>query len=83
MGKAVVSTTIGAEGLPVTSGADIILADEPRHFADEVCRLLETPADRTRIGNAARRLVEENFSWAAAAKHMESVLRSLDGYVRR
>jgi len=76
MGKAVVSTTIGAEGLPVTNGSDIILADEPRLFADEVCRLLDSPAERRRIGNAARKLVEENFSWEAVAKHVDNVLRS-------
>jgi len=76
MGKAVVSTTIGAEGLPVTSGSDIVLADEPRRFADEVGRLLASPEERKRIGDAARKLVEEKYSWAVAAKHVESVLRS-------
>jgi len=74
MGKAVVSTTIGAEGLPVTNGSDIILADEPAHFADEVYRLLGSPAERKRIGDAARRIVEEKYSWAAVARHVESVL---------
>ena len=74
MGKAVLSTTIGAEGLPVTSGADIVLADEPSRFADEVCRLLDSPEERKRIGDAARRLVEENYSWAAVARHVDSVL---------
>jgi len=77
MGKAVVSTTIGAEGLPVTNGSDIILADEPAHFADEVCRLLGSPAERKRIGDAARRIVEEKYSWAAVARHVESVLSFL------
>jgi len=76
MGRAVVSTTIGAEGLPVTSGSDIVLADEPRCFADEVCRLLASPEERKRIGDAARRLVDEKYSWAVVAKHVESVLRS-------
>jgi sugar transferase (PEP-CTERM/EpsH1 system associated) len=40
MGKAVVSTTIGAEGLPVTSGHDVLLADDPHAFADAVVSLL-------------------------------------------
>ena len=77
MGKAVVSTTIGAEGLPVTNGSDIVLADEPKFFADEVCRLLDSPGERKRIGVAARRLVEEKYSWAAVARHVESVLSFL------
>jgi glycosyltransferase involved in cell wall biosynthesis len=76
MGKAVVSTTIGAEGLPVSHGVDIILADEPQQFAESVCRLLASPEERSQIGNAARRLVEEKYSWVAVAKHVESVLRS-------
>jgi sugar transferase (PEP-CTERM/EpsH1 system associated) len=80
MGKAVVSTTIGAEGLPVTSGVDVVLADTPERFANEVCRLLESPSERKRIGEAARSLVEEKYSWEVVAKQVESVLRlqSLD-----
>jgi len=75
MGKTVVSTTIGAEGLPVTNGSDIILADAPQHFANAVCRILSSPEERKRIGCAARKLVESEYSWAAVAKHLESVLR--------
>jgi len=77
MGKAVVSTTIGAEGLPVTSGSDIILADEPEQFAESVSRLLAFPEVRREIGDRARRLVEEKYSWAAVARHVESVLQSV------
>ncbi len=77
MGKAVVSTIIGAEGLPVTPGSDIILADEPQRFAENVCHLLGSSEERNRVGHAARKLVEENYSWVVVAKHMESVLRSV------
>ena len=76
MGKAVVSTTIGAEGLPVTTGSDIILADDPEHFANAVCGLLGSPEERKRLGDAARKLVEEKYGWAAVAKHVENVLGS-------
>jgi glycosyltransferase involved in cell wall biosynthesis len=74
MGKAVVSTTIGAEGLPVTSGSDIVLTDDPSQFANAVCRLLESVEDRKRIGSAARKLVETEYSWAAAAKNLDNLL---------
>ena len=77
MGKAIVSTTIGAEGLPVTSGADIVLADSPQNFANEVCRLLSSQEERTRIGHGARKLVEEKYSWTAVAKNVEKVLSSI------
>jgi len=76
MGKAVVSTTIGAEGLPVTTGSDIVLADDPQQFANVACRLLGSAEERKRIGGAARKLVEDRYSWAAVATHVESVLRS-------
>ncbi len=50
MGKAVVSTTIGAEGLPVSHGRDIMIADEPAAFADAVVRLIRQPAERGAAG---------------------------------
>lgn len=74
MGKAVVSTTIGAEGLPVTTGSDIILADSPELFANAVCDLLESSEKRKLLGAAARKLVEERYSWAAVAKNVDQAL---------
>lgn len=72
--KAVVSTTIGAEGLPVTPGEDILLADTPVEFAAAVVRLLRDKALRRRMGDAARSRVESEYSWAAAAAQFESTL---------
>lgn len=77
MGKAVVSTMIGAEGLPVIDGSDIILADEPQRFAESVCRLMVSPEERNKIGDAARKVVAEKHSWRAAAQHLEHVLLTL------
>jgi glycosyltransferase involved in cell wall biosynthesis len=68
MGKAVVSTTIGMEGLPVKNGEHVILADSPQGFADAVVRLLQNPGDRRRIGVRARDYVEKNFGWERAAQ---------------
>jgi len=77
MGKAVVSTTIGAEGLPVTHARNIILADEPEEFARQVVRLLNAPAERSALGQAARQLVESEYSWQAVAARFEEVLNSV------
>ena len=74
LGKAVVSTTIGAEGLPVTDGADIVIADEPAAFAAAVVRLIRDDAARTRIEDAARRLVVERYDWSAVAQDFEDAL---------
>ena len=68
MEKAVVSTTIGAEGLPIHHGDDIILADDPQDFADQTAKLLTDKAARRRLGEAARKLVVENYTWDVVAK---------------
>ena len=74
MGKAVVSTTIGAEGLPVTAGRNIEIADEPDAFAQSVVRLISDTAARRSIEAAARQLVVEKYDWAAVAKDFEAAL---------
>lgn len=75
MGKAIVSTTIGAEGLPVTTGSDIVLADTPEMFAQAVCELLESADRRKSLGQAARKLVEERYGWGAVAKQVDEALQ--------
>jgi polysaccharide biosynthesis protein PslH len=67
MGKAVVSTSVGAEGLPVKAGENILLADTPGDFADCTVSLLRDPVKRKRLGTAARALVEDNYSWSRVA----------------
>lgn len=74
-GKAIVSTTIGAEGLPVHDGENILIADEPEAFSRHVTRLLLEQEERRRLGCAARQLVEKNYSWASATDRLEAVLR--------
>lgn len=77
MGKAVVSTSIGAEGLPVTSGEHLVLADGPADFAAAVVRLLTDRAARMRIEVAARDFVERNFSWESAASVFADACRKV------
>jgi glycosyltransferase involved in cell wall biosynthesis len=74
MGKAVVSTTIGAEGLPVTPGHDIVIADDPAEFARSVVDLIRDDAARRRIETAARQLVVERYDWSAVAQDFEHAL---------
>jgi sugar transferase (PEP-CTERM/EpsH1 system associated) len=77
MGKAVVSTTVGAEGLPVRPEKDILMADAPEEFASAVVRLLRDPNLRGDLGRAARELVAEKHSWASVARQFESTLESV------
>jgi sugar transferase (PEP-CTERM/EpsH1 system associated) len=74
MGKAVVSTTIGAEGLPVTDGAHLRLADDPPAFTDAVVQLLRNVERRRALEAAARALVVERYDWAAVAGELERAL---------
>jgi glycosyltransferase involved in cell wall biosynthesis len=76
MGKAVVSTTVGAEGLPVTPGTDIAIADEPQAFADAVIRLIRDTAARQALEVRARQLVVDRYDWAVAARDFENALAS-------
>jgi polysaccharide biosynthesis protein PslH len=74
MAKAVVSTTVGAEGLPVTHGRDIVIADEPARFAQSVIHMIRDADARYHIEQAARRLVVERYDWAAVANDFEEAL---------
>jgi polysaccharide biosynthesis protein PslH len=67
MGKAVVSTTIGCEGLAVVDGEHLLVADDPDRFADCVVELMGDVIRRDRLGRAGRELVERSYSWPAAA----------------
>lgn len=77
MGKAIVSTTLGAEGLPVRPGHDIAIADGPREFANATIDLLRDPVRRAEIARAARELVEHSYSWDAVVQPFEAVLKTL------
>lgn len=84
MGKAVVSTKIGAEGLPVTHGKDVLLADEPDDFAEHVVGLLQNESRRHELGSAARNLVEQHYSWERVAKDCEAIFdRVVEEYAEK
>jgi sugar transferase (PEP-CTERM/EpsH1 system associated) len=67
MERPVVSTAVGAEGLPVRDGVDTLLADSPDAFADAVVQLLLDPALAARIGNAAAAAVRAEYGWDRVA----------------
>ena len=70
MGKPVVSTSIGCEGLEVSPGKDILVADTPEDFANSVQNLLEDLPMRQRLAAAGRKLVEEQYSWDMIGRHL-------------
>ena len=76
MGKPIVSTPLGAEGIEAVPGRDLLIADEPAAFADAVNRLLAEPDLARRIGQSARQLAIDRYGWGEAA-------RALEGFYRR
>lgn len=78
MGKAVVSTSIGAEGLPLVDGEHYVRADDPRGFANAVVALLRDPMRRKTLSAAGSDLVRARYSWRTVAqtfeRHCEDVL---------
>jgi sugar transferase (PEP-CTERM/EpsH1 system associated) len=83
MAKAVVSTSIGAEGLPVRNGEHLMLADDPVRFAENTVRLLSNASQRAEIGAAARQLVQDNYSWASVSKGFAQVLENVVNRTRQ
>jgi sugar transferase (PEP-CTERM/EpsH1 system associated) len=73
MAKCVVSTTVGAEGLPVEAGRHLLVADTPAAFASAVVSLLKDDARRRRVGLAARELVVSGLTWDAAADRFAAI----------
>lgn len=76
-GLPVISTALGAEGLPVQDGANIVLADSPWEFAERTVALLRNESERARLGAAARRMVVDSFSWRSVAADLSRTLNRL------
>jgi glycosyltransferase involved in cell wall biosynthesis len=74
MAKAVVSTTIGAEGLPFRNGRELCIADKPEDFAEAAVTLLRDFGFRGAIAAAARNVVVENHGWDAVVDRMEEAI---------
>jgi glycosyltransferase involved in cell wall biosynthesis len=72
-GRATVSTSVGAEGLDVIGGRDLILADRPDVFADALVTLLTDPARRDALGAAGARLAAQ-YDWSAVIDRFEDAL---------
>jgi sugar transferase (PEP-CTERM/EpsH1 system associated) len=75
MGKAIVSTRIGAEGLPVRDGDELVLADDPPSFAAAVVRLLQDQTMARRLGDAAAARVRQDFGWAAVTQQFTALCK--------
>jgi glycosyltransferase involved in cell wall biosynthesis len=74
-GIPIVSTTLGAEGIGVADGENILIADTPADFAAAVLRLLEDTVQAARLGAAGRRLIEQTYDYRVACQPLEEIYR--------
>ena len=74
---AIVSTTLGAEGLGFRDGVNLLIADTPEDFAAAVRRLLDDDELRRRLGDSAHDRVKQTHDWANLARRLEDVIYGL------
>lgn len=73
MGRPVISTSLGVEGLDVTHGTHFLRADSAEAFSQGILALLDDAALRARLAGAARALMEQRFSWKNVAAQFEAI----------
>src|SRR5262249_29744308 len=79
MARPVVSTCLGAEGLEITGGVNILLADTPEKFAEHIFALLAAPQLGRRLGSMGRNLVETKYNWSTCLSKVENFYQTLLG----
>lgn len=75
MGKAMVSTSIGFEGIEATPGEHLVIADTAESFAEAILSLLADPTRRQALGRAARGLVERRYAWPVVGDRLFDAYR--------
>jgi sugar transferase (PEP-CTERM/EpsH1 system associated) len=70
MGKAIVSTAVGAEGINYTKEQDILIEDEPNTFADATIRVMSDGTLRDTLESQGRALVEKQYDWRAVTEQL-------------
>jgi polysaccharide biosynthesis protein PslH len=71
MGKPVITTSVGCEGLRVAHGAELLVADDAESFARETVRVLRNASLASQLGRAGRECVMRHYQWSDAARLME------------
>ena len=73
-GRPVVSTSLGAEGLDLEDGNEIVLADDPVNFAQSIISMLKAPPRREAVGACARMAVVDRYSHATLGKSLHGLV---------
>ncbi|OGY29486.1 MAG: hypothetical protein A3F33_00575 [Candidatus Woykebacteria bacterium RIFCSPHIGHO2_12_FULL_43_10] len=72
----VVSTSIGIEGIEVTNGESVLIADTPKEFAEKVKLVLEDKTLREKMTRRAKQLISQKYSWESIVKNLEKGLEN-------
>ncbi len=78
-GVPIVSTHVGCEGIGLTPGEEVLLADEPAAFAEAVVSLLRDPARGAEMARRARRRVEEGYDWRVIVPRLARIYECVNG----
>lgn len=78
MGKTIVSTTIGAEGICCEHNENILLADTEKEFADLICKAHDSSEVRNRIGNNALSLAKSQYDWNKIGEKLRAFYEQLN-----
>lgn len=76
-GLPVVTTSVGIEGIEANVGEEVIIADDPQNFANQVSRLLLDSNERRKIGLAGRKLVEGKYNWTKIVHKLDNIYRKI------
>jgi glycosyltransferase involved in cell wall biosynthesis len=76
-GLPVVSTTVGAEGIEIRPGENILIADTSAAFAEATVRLLQSPEEGQRLAQAGRQWVEQHYNWRTVYQLWDQVYAGL------
>lgn len=78
METALVSTTMGCEGIDVTNGENVLLADTKEEFLMQIKRIYSEPDTHEKLTKNGRKLIEEKYSWQVIGKKLEQVYSKMD-----
>jgi glycosyltransferase involved in cell wall biosynthesis len=76
-GEAIVTTTVGLEGIEAEPGKEVLVADSPGEFAEAVISLLEKFELRKEIAQSGRKLVERSYDWQVVLQDMDDIYQGV------
>ena len=76
-GKAIVSTSLGAEGIDLRNGEDILIGDTPEEFAGHVAAVIQSPDLRRKLEVNGRKVAEQKYDWDILAANLDRSLHEI------